>query len=383
MARDEKLVFEIGEKIDELQKSISQHPWRNASRIVFANALEKSVSGLEELQKLFAEAVSEINRDPKEGKPDLKPFLKELEKLLEVLEKNQRFERQKKAKAGVVNELEKQETPELYADLEQRILGLLLKARYSLERMTIFLRKQGLKPLTQKSSARQVMHVLERKEDELQDLREKYEGIRKKSYLGYLEEESIADLEQELGKLSRSMTLGADELEKSVSFHRSQIEYIENSYAELKQKVSTLEENFLNYSEKSEELIKNLKKERDYAKKIVLDVEHETLQLRNTYTRELLSLEETKLAAKKEAEKKFEAENKRLRREVLEQADLLKHFRKIAEDRLKKEHELEERIKKLTLIAKTQEKHENVKKALKGKTGKKKKRKKKSGKKAS
>jgi hypothetical protein len=379
MARSERIVFEIGEKIDELQKGISGQPWRNASRIVFATALEKSVSGLEELRQLFAEAVEEMNKDPKEGKPELKPFLKELEKLLEVLEKNQQFERQKKAKGSVVNELEKEETPELYADLEQRILGLLLKARYSLERMTIFMRRQGLRPLTEKSSASQVMRVLERKEDELQELREKYEDVRKKSYLGYLEEESIADQEQELGELSRSMALGAEELEKTISFHKSQVEYIENSYAELKQKVSSLEENFLAYTEKSEELIKNLKKERDYAKKIVLDVEHETLQLRNTYTRELLSLEETKLAAKKEAEKKFETENRRLRNELSEQADLLKHFRKIAEDRLKKEHELEEKVKKLALVAKTHEKHEAVKKALSRKSGtrrKKKKRKK-------
>jgi len=370
----EKLVAEIGEKINSLQTGISRQPWRNASRTVFVNALDKSVEQLDELHKLFSETVEELEKDPKEGKPDLKPFLKETEKLLDVLEKNLRFEKQKKkAKAKTVNVLEKEETPELYADLEQRILGLLLKARYSLERMTIFLQKQGLTPLTEKSSAKQVMTILERKEDELQDLREKYEDIRKKSYLGYLEEETVADLEQEMNDLGKKMALTADELGKSIAFHKSQIEYIENSYAELKQKLDNLEEIFFAYSEKAEELIKDLKKERDYAKKVVLDVEHETLQLRNTYTRELLSLQENRLASKKEAEKHFLAELKKLRSQLEEQTDLVKHFRKIAEDKLKKEHEMEEKVKRLTLLLKTKEKHEAVKKRFKKKRRKSKK----------
>lgn len=366
MAHSEKWVAAIGEKINALQISISQQPWRKVSRTVFANALDKSVSELRELQGLFSKAAEEMEKDPKEGKPDLLPFLHELDKLLGILEKNLRFERQKKGKARTINVLEKEETPELYADLEQQILGILLKARYSLERVTIFLRKQGLTPLTEKSSAKQVMQILERKEDELQILREKYEGIRKRSYLGYLEEETVADLEHEMTDLGRRMALSADELGKSIAFHRSQIEYIENSYAELKQKLDSLEEIFSAYSEKSAELIKDLKKERDYAKKVVLDVEHETLQLRNTYTRELLGLQQSRLAAKKEAEKKFQQQLKRMQLQLAEQTDLAGHFKKVAEDKLRKEHELEERVKRLTLLLKTKEKHDSVKRQFRG-----------------
>jgi len=366
MANQERLVGEISEKINDLQRGISQKPWRNVSRTVFANSLEKSVDELRDLRKIFSQAVEALEKDPKEGKPDLKPFLEEIERLLGLLEKNLKFERQQKSKAKTVNVLAEEETPELYADLEQRILGLLLKARYSLERMTIFMRKQGLTPLTERTTAKQVMGILERKEDELQELREKYEDVRKKSYLGYFEEESVADLEQEMGELGRKMALSADELGKSISFHKSQIEYIDNSYAELKQKLDSLEETFFSYSEKTEELLKNLKKERDYAKKVVLDVEHETLQLRNTYTRELLSLQENKLSAKAEAEKKFGTELKRLQKQLAEQSDLTSHFKTIAEEKLKKEHDLEERVKTLTLFVKTKEKHDAVKKRLKG-----------------
>jgi len=370
MAEAERILHEIGEGIDELQAGISRQSWRNVSRNVFANALDKSVSELQGLYGLFAGLAESIEKEPAEGKPDLRPFLKEMEKLLELLEKNLEFERQRKSRARTVNELETDETPDLYADLEQRILGLLLKARYSLERATIFLRKQGFTPLAGNSTARQVMQVLERKEDELQDLREKYEDVRKKSYLGYFEEETVADIEQQLGELGRKMAVGSEDLEKSISFHKSQVDYVQNSYAELKEKLDSLKQTFSAYSEKAEELIKDLKKERDYAKKVVLEVEHETMQLRNSYTHELLGLQENKLSAKAEVEKKFEAEFKRLHGQLAEQSDIAKHFKNIAESKLKKEEELEEKIKRLTLLLKTKEKHEAVKRQFLKKTKK-------------
>ncbi|MCK4884072.1 MAG: hypothetical protein KAS30_04325, partial [Candidatus Diapherotrites archaeon] len=216
MASSEKLVGEIGEKINELQTGLNRQPWRNASKTVFTNALDKSIGNMQDINSLFENLVENIEKDPKEGSPDIRPFLKETEKLLAMLEKNLKFEKQKKSNAKTVNVLDKEETPELYADLEQKILGILLKARYSLERASIFLRRQGFTPLTGKGTAKQVMQILERKEDELHDLREKYEDIRKKSYLGYFEEDSVADLEHELGDIGRKMALSADEVGKTI-----------------------------------------------------------------------------------------------------------------------------------------------------------------------
>ena len=367
MSNDERVLLKISELINSLQAEISRQPWGRVSKIVFTNTLEKSVSGLDELKDVFSKKVEELEKDPKKDKPDLRPFVQELEETLDILGKNLSFEKDKTGRAKTVNELEENETPELYADLEQKVLGILLKARYSLERLSIFLRRQGVTPLTENSTANQVMQILGRKEDELQDLRGKYEDIRKRSYMGYLEEETVADLEHELGDLGRRMALTGDELSRSIAFHKSQIEYIENSYNELKQKLESLEEIFTAYTEKSEDLIKNLKKERDYSKRIVLDVEHETLQLRNTYTSELLGMQQGKIAAKKEAEIKFLGEIKKLRKLFAEQTDLERHFRKLAEEKMKKEHGLEENVKKLTLLLRTKEKHEKVKKQLKGK----------------
>ena len=354
-------VAEIGKAIDELQGGISSQPWRAMSRPAFTAALEKSREELQQLQQLFEAAFESIGKEPKTGKPDLAPFMQELGALLGLLDKNIAFEREKKSKAKTANVLEKEESPELYAELEQRVLAFLLKARYTLERVFIFFRKEGLTPVTDRSTAQQIMEVLRRKEDELQELRGKYEDIRKKSYLGYFEEGTVADMEQQMGELGRTMALLSDEAGKSINFYRNQIDYIEGSYAELKQKVESVQETFLQYSKKSEDLIKALKKERDYAKKVVLDVEHETLQLRSTYTQEMLNLQENKLSAKMEAERKLGGQIKKLQQRLAEQEDLAKHFRQVAEDKLSKEQQLEEKIKRLTLLLKVKEKHDAVK----------------------
>ncbi len=370
-------VLLIGRAIDELHNNLRGQPWERLHRAAFVAALEKAGDGLQSIYDFFSKASEQIEREPREGKPELQPFLKELQKLQQVLEKNLRLEKEKKSHAKEVNVLEKEETPELYADLEQRLLAILLKARYALERLSIFLRKEGMKPITDKSTAKQVMEVLRRKEDELQDLKERYEEVRKKSYLGYFEEGTTADLEQQLAGLGKSMALSANELGKNISLHRSQIEHIESSYAGIKQKLDALEEQFSQYSEKASELIKLLKKERDYAKKVVLEIEHETLQLRTAYTQEMLNLQESKVAAKREAERKHAAGLQRLQKALQEQTDLAKHFRKVAEDKLRKEQELEEKVKRLTLLCKTKEKHEAVKKLFKERGKMRKKRKKK------
>ncbi len=358
----EHAVMQIAGKINELHSNLSRQNWGSASRSSFLASLQKSVDALDDLYFLFSEAIAEIEKEHAVGKPDLQPFLGEMQKLLESLHRNLQMEKEKKSVAKTVNVLEKEETPELYSDLQQKILAMLLKSRYSLERISVFLRRQGIEIVTDKSTAKQVIEVLQRKEDELQDLRGKYEAIRKKSYMGYFEEDTVADMEHELIELGKKLFLNADDVGKTMNLHRSRLEQAESSYAELLQKLDGMQQAFSLHTQKSGDLVRALKKERDYAKKIVLDIENETLQLRNTYSREMLNLQESKLAAKKEAEQHFSGEIKKLQKQLSEEHDLLQHFKKVAEDKLNKEQALEEKIKQLTMLLKTKEKHEAVKK---------------------
>ena len=125
MVDAEKLVSEIVERINALQGSISKQSWRAASRTGFVRGLEEGVSELKELEELFKDAARQIEKDPKEGSPDLKPFLKELGKVLDVLEKNLKFEKGRKSHAGTVSDLDREEIPDLYADLEQQFFALI------------------------------------------------------------------------------------------------------------------------------------------------------------------------------------------------------------------------------------------------------------------
>ena len=98
------------------------------------------------------------------------------------------------------------------------------------------------------------------------------------------------------------------------------------------------------HSEKTSELIAMLKKERDYAKKIVLDIEHETLQLRSTYSKELLNLEEEKARAKNDAYDKFREKSVRQDAELNEKKELIGHMREAVEAKEEKIRLLEGKV---------------------------------------
>ena len=360
-------VRKVVEGINSIHSSVSSQDWGNSTQIVFVNSLEKAIDELKALQKRFKEVSRKLSSESAVGKPDLGEPLAEFGSTLQVLDNNFRLEKQKNSTVSASNIFESQGNTELYADLAARVQTLLLRARYMSERLNVFAARQSTSPLKEKGTARQIMDLLQAKEKEIEELRGKYEDIRKRSYLGYLQERTSVDLEQEIGVLSMKMGAVSAELRKEISLHRNQLEYIENSYSELKQRLEELDENFSLYSEKSADLIAMLKKERDYAKKVVLDVEHETLQLRNTYTNEMLSLQENKLKVKKEAEAKLGREIILLKKELREKGEMLSSFKKLAEDKAGKEKELEKKVDKLTLLLKTKEIHESIKRSVRKK----------------
>jgi hypothetical protein len=352
---------EIVDAINSLHSAVSRQDWGSATRAAFVASLGGAISSLKELEGRFRGVARELGKSGAAGAPDLGDLMQEFGKSLTVLENNLRLEKSKKSRARESNIHEREENSELYSELSQRVETLLLRARYMAERLSVFALRQSSAPLEGKSTARQMLDLLQAKEKEIEELKGKYEDVRRKSYLGLVQERTSADLEEELGELSVKLGGLASELGHNIAMHRNHLEYIENSYAELKQRLDSMEETFNGYVEKSLELIALLKKERDYAKKVVLDIEHETLQLRNAYTAELLALQENKLGAKREAEEKLGKEIRLLKKQLKEKEELLVHFRKMAEEKAGKEKTLEEKVKRLTLLLKTKEKHEAVK----------------------
>ena len=353
--------MDLVEDINELHSAISTQDWGKASQASFLNAIKESIDALKELNGKFEKIDKELKSGNMVGGPELDELEAEFGNVLPVLKANFKLEKEKKSIAKESNVFEKSENPELYRDLAQRIQALLLRARYNAERINVFALKESTQPIEGKNAARQMLNLLHAKEEEIGELREKYENVRKKSYLGFVQEETSADLEQEMGKMSVKMGDGVAGLRKEISLHEKQIEYIENSYAQLKERLGIVEEGFGNYAEKSLELISMLKKERDYSRKVVLDIEHETMKARGAYTNELLSMQENKIKARSEAEAGFRKELDSLKKDLIKKEDLLDHFRNVAEDKAAKERELGEKVKRLSLLLKVKERHEAVK----------------------
>src|SRR3989344_2503792 len=154
-----------------------------------------------------------------------------------------------------------------------------------------------------------------------------------RSCVGMIGEESAADIEKELNELSAKLSAEDSLLEEGVSSCRKQLEQLSVRQAELSGKTRNIREMQARPSEKTAELVTMLKKERDYAKKIVLDIEHETLQLQNTYSNELLNLEEEKIRAKNDAYEKFKERVGRQDAELNEKKELIRHLREAVEAR--------------------------------------------------
>lgn len=335
-------------RINELHSLVISQEWQGFRRGELVSALEKSVSMLSELRHSFEIMQKTIELQEGEAKPDFAELLQDFAASIALLDKNRRFEQQKNSRAREINVLEKEETPEVYALLEQKLLAILLKARYAMERANIFLRKQQPSSFRMgKSTAKNLLDLLDQKETELQDLKGKYEDVRKRSYLGHIEEQTVSDLEMEVNESARTISTDIEKLSHNIHSHQKQLDYLETNYAELGLRLNSMEEKFSSFIDKSMQLASMLKKERDYAKRVVLEIEHETVQLRNTYTREMLALQGEKAKAGAEAGKKYSQEIARLEKALEKSEKDTEHFREIASEKMNAARELEKKMHEL------------------------------------
>jgi hypothetical protein len=241
---------------------------------------------------------------------------------------------------------------------------MLLKTRFLLERLQLNAKKHEALPANEKSTAKNLLDLLKNKENEIESLKEKYSEARKQALTGISFLQDNATLEKEMNELARKLELEQSNLEKAYFESQKSLEAMQQSNIVLRQEVRRIQQAFANYLQKSFELITMLKKESDYAKKIVLDIEHETLQLRSSYTKELLSLEEAKIAAKREAEQKFSLRIKKLEQENEKNQKLLEQLQEMLVHREKKLEEFEEKNTKLRLLVQTKQRHDSAKKAF-------------------
>ncbi len=348
------------QKVNELNNLLRQKAWSEHSREGFVSALEQSIGLLADLKDLLKKIEKELGED---ASASIKSHLAEMEKEIAVFKRNLDLEKKKTPLAD--DFLKPIASNEQYAWIEQKISSTLLRTRYLLERMQLQAKKHASLPLQEKSTARNLLELLKQKESEIESLKFKYEDARKHALTGMALLEDSAGIENEMNSLARKLGVQQNNLEKAYFESKKGLEEMQRGNLLLRKEVREQQQLLENYLSKNFELITLLKKERDYAKRIVLDIEHETLQLRSAYSKELLSLEEAKIAAKREAEERFIERIKKLEKETAQQHNLTEQLQSMLQNTEARAKELEEKNQKLRLLLKAKEKHDIVKKAFK------------------
>lgn len=331
----DKLVF----KANELHESLSSSEWKHYTRKSFVHAVNKAITRLEELLGIVEELHKRIEKEPSVDSPDLSPLISSFNKTLAALRRNIALEEAKKEMPFDIKE--KTEVPELYAFVGEKIMSLLLKTRFAVERVHLHAIKERITPEQEKATAKNILSLLQTKEKELEELREKYEKLRQKSLAVNLGEKSVGETEKEFTSLAAKIEAESRMIENSFTEFRKKMDSVNAEFNELRLKNKVLENLSNELSEKSSELTSMLKIERDNAKQMLMEIESESLSLRNMYSKGLLKLNESKIQAKKEIENELREKMSMEKDAIKEKSRLLEQFEKIVDDRNKRIAELE------------------------------------------
>lgn len=327
MAVSEKII----ENVDRLQEKLNAKHWKDHSRASFIYSAINTMHALEQIKGLLNEAAVVFEKDGKSF-AGLDANIREIDTIIQILERNREIEQtvaKKTTDKGIGLIADEITNTENYSALEQKVLAILLKTRFLVERLSILERRETTPEYAASKSAKKILELLDEKEKEIQKLREKYEEVRKHSYLARVEENTSHDIEKEINILSRRLGEEQKLLQSSLESHRRAMEQLEQTHSVILEKHSSLEELELQLGAKMMDLSTTLKKERDYAKRIVLDIEHETLKLRNAYSRQILSLEEEKTNAHTQAQEDFKKKISFLSKQLAEKQELVDSLKEI------------------------------------------------------
>lgn len=316
--------------INALHDAVVRTNWASINREGFVFELESNTGRLKSLYLKLEEINREVKMLLEKNAPSIDTLNTELAREITVLESNLAMEKKKKLRTELVNELETAEVPELYSSLQQKILSLSLKARYNIDKVRNFLIARKTPFVKKGSTAKHLLEALTQKEAELSEEKQKLIELKRKVFLG-AEEKSVAEIETELHEMDKKLSEMVSETKKSLKTHLAQINYVEGSFIQLKNRVEEVEGIHSDYTKKTVLLVQELKKERDFAKTLALEVEQETLNKRSEYTKQLLELEEKKSAIEDRMREKYEKEIASLKRQFEEKNAALKHAHKLVE----------------------------------------------------
>ncbi|MDD3083442.1 MAG: hypothetical protein PHP82_00275 [Candidatus ainarchaeum sp.] len=330
------------QKINALHDFVNKQDWGELKRDGFVFELEKSVEKIKEVFELMKQINKETIMLLEKNTPDINPFLEKIEREIIIFESNIKMEKTKRMRIELINENEQVDVPELYRTLQNKLLELSLKARYEIEKINKFMISRKTHFVKKGSTAKALIEILQKREEELSEIRKKNVELKRKTFFK-AEEASIAEIEEELHEKDKVLEESVKETKKALKTHLAQINYVEGSFSNLEKKISYIESIHSDFTKKTIQLIIGLKKERDYARKTALEIEEETLKVRQEHTNQIINLNDQKNILKEEMEKNYSREIKRLKKELEEKNIPIKNMQNLIEMQEKEIKKLKEK----------------------------------------
>ncbi len=346
MAQTLFLVDKLLEELDVLRQQVRQRPWRELNREAFIYTLRRTIEGMESMVAQLEAIHSSYKENPQPGQPDVEENLKELHATLGLFKRNLKLEESKPLIGERhLKESESHEAPELYASLEDKAVTVLTHTAFLCERLNLHTRRQAESPSgSLRGAPRNVLNLLEQKEDELQAMRNKYEELRNKTFFGAMAEENAAGLEREISDLNARLHAEKAVLERELEDFNHTINSLLDKQLEFDRRMQAMADLYAEHARKASELNALVKRERDLAKKVLLDSEQDMAHLRSTYSKELLRMDEAKQLARKDGREEAQQELERLKHALKEKEGLLVDYRKMLSEREKALGRLKEKV---------------------------------------
>lgn len=320
---------------------ILSHDWKAKNRQSLIQFLNNSITHVKEIERRMWELHEDFEKNPGVHNLQLKNHISANQEMLDVLKRNLELEENKKIKNWSMQELTI--IPDLFEAIQSKLLELMQSNHQAIEKVQIHIRKETMPAVPTKSMERHVMDLLHTKEDEIQTLKSQLQELKKESALARVMKIDVSEMERELQELDKKFHLERNTFENGVKAFRSQLDEAMEKQAMMEHSFSKVEHFMQMLSQKNLELVKELKKERDYAHKLALEIGKETEGLRTKYSHELLNFEEGKMKVKAQEKEKFEAEISDLKEQLKEKGELLHHFQKITQEQERRISKLEEK----------------------------------------
>lgn len=335
------ILDQLNEELTQF-KSLPMVPWQNANRAQLVERLKQWQTHTRQAKELITLLQLEQLKIP--GLKDLhfKEAETHLRKNQEVLERNLAFEKDKTNRR--IDLTEKVTTPALGADLEGRMHKQWLALQRLQEHAHITLRKALDSPTSAKKIEGDLFALIRTKEEEIQKIKEERDHLKREKYFGPTEKYSLTEMENELQELLQQFAIEKYGVFDHLEQGKKKLEEYNVHHLHLENKTKKLEHMVHELTKKHISILTLLKKERDFARKLALDLETETASLRALYSKELLTLEEKKHALKQEAEEKHAHKIVFLEGKVKEQESLIRELDALVREKERQLAKLAEKL---------------------------------------